>query len=260
MGTRPRRLIVGIGGSATNDGGTGMLRAFGARFLDGGGSDLPEGGASLARLARIDLSNAAWPENVEIRVASDVTNPLCGERGATAVYGPQKGATPEMIPSLDAALARFAEVSAKTLGRDLSEAPGAGAAGGLGFALTAFLGATLQSGIDLALETANFRERAERADFIVTGEGRLDSQTGQGKTVMGIARAAKAAGKPTVAFAGEVSGDLGALEEAGLLAVASIAKGPSSLEEMMANAGNLLEDASERMMRWLSLGVRMAGG
>ena len=259
--THPRRILVGIGGSATNDGGAGMLRALGIRFLDQESNDLPEGGAALARLYRIDLSGWKWTEAMpELLVASDVTNPLCGERGASAVFGPQKGATPDMVRELDGALVHYATVCAETLGRDRSSDPGAGAAGGIGFALLAFLNASLKPGVELVLDAARFSERAASADLIVTGEGRLDSQTAHGKAVLGVARAGKAARKPVVALAGSLAGDLQPLREEGLAAAMSIAPGPTDLDAMMRDAEGLLADAAERMMGWLCAGYRVGPG
>jgi glycerate kinase len=249
--TGVKRLIIGIGGSATNDGGSGALRALGAKFLDANGEELPEGGAALARLAKLDLSGWRWAKDgPEILVASDVDNPLCGEAGASAVFGPQKGATPAMVEELDDALSHFASICAETL-KDFSRQAGAGAAGGIGFALLAFLSATLRPGVELVLKAARFSDRASRADLIVTGEGRLDSQTARGKAVLGVARAGKAAGKPVVALAGSILGETRSLKEDGLLAAMGIAPGPITLDEMMGNAAGLLADAAERMMDWL---------
>ncbi|MBW3624557.1 MAG: glycerate kinase [Armatimonadetes bacterium] len=253
---RPERIILGIGGSATNDGGSGMLRALGAKFLDARGDPLSEGGAALSRLARIDMSGWSWPEDgLEILVASDVTNPLCGKNGASAVFGPQKGASPEVVAELDRALERFAQVSAQTLGRDLADAPGAGAAGGIGYALLAFLGAKLRPGVEIVLEATRFEERAARADLVVTGEGRLDTQTGMGKAVLGVAQAGQRAGTPVIALAGSLSGDLSALKDEGLCAAMSIATGPSRLEEMMEDGRELLTAAAERAMQFLQVGA-----
>ncbi len=267
----PRHILVGLGGSATNDGGTGLLRALGARFLDARGCDLPEGGAALARLTRINLDGWRWPADAPpLLVASDVTNPLCGPLGASAVYGPQKGASPEAIIELDAALARYARVTAETLGAapadapgvalagyGYADAPGAGAAGGLGYAFLAWLHADLRPGVELALEAARFPQRAAACDLIVTGEGRLDAQTGMGKAILGVARAGKAAGKPVVALVGGIvedsPGDLDGLREEGLLTAMSLAPGPMTLEALMRDAEPLLEAAAERMARWLTV-------
>ena len=172
------RIIVGLGGSATNDAGVGMAVALGARFLDAQGRPLQEGGAALAQLARIDLSQLHPAlESAEVIGATDVTNPLCGPTGASAVYGPQKGATPEMVNRLDQALSNFARVAQEELGRDVSEHPGAGAAGGLGAGLMAFAGAQLKSGIDMVCQLLDFDRHLEGADLVITGEGRADVST-----------------------------------------------------------------------------------
>ena len=201
-----RRLLVGIGGSATNDGGAGMAQALGVRFLDEAGAELPPGGAALARLARVDLSGLdPRLAQTEVVVACDVDNPLTGERGAAAVYGPQKGATPEMVQELDAALAHFADVVEGVIGRSFRELPGAGAAGGLGFGLMAFAGARLQRGIELALETLQADRHFAWASLVITGEGRIDRQTLHGKVPFGVARRAAAFGVPGGGVAGAVA-------------------------------------------------------
>ncbi len=192
LGRGARELLLGIGGSATNDGGSGLATALGVRFLDSAGHELPPGGLALARLARLDRSGLE-PRlaEVTVRVACDVDNPLLGERRASRVYGPQKGASPEMVEQLDAALANYAEVVLRDLGRDIREVPGAGAAGGLGAGLLAFCGATLSSGIDLVLDAVGFEAHLAGADLVITGEGRLDEQTLQGKTIAGCSVARK---------------------------------------------------------------------
>ena len=197
------RIIVGLGGSATNDGGAGLATALGARFLDSSGNPLPPGGSALARLDRIEI-DGLHPRLGEATViaATDVTNPLCGPDGASAVFGPQKGANPDMVQELDAALANYARVVARDLGRDVSEQPGAGAAGGLGAGLMAFTGATLQSGIDMVCEVLNFDSLLEGADLVITGEGRADHSTIFNKAPVGVARHAQAHGIPTVLLAG----------------------------------------------------------
>ncbi|HEY3281371.1 MAG TPA: glycerate kinase [Armatimonadota bacterium] len=254
------RVVLGIGGSATNDGGAGMLRALGARLLDEGGGDLPPGGAALARLARIDRIGWRWPNpGPEVVAAADVTNPLCGPEGASAVFGPQKGATPLMVEELDGALARWAEVCALELGRDWSQAPGAGAAGGLGFALMAFLGARLVPGVRLLREVAGLDARAARADLVITGEGRLDAQTAYGKTIAGVCEAARGAGTPVVALCGSIKSDSAELRGLGLAAALSIAAGPASLNCMVQDAAILLARAAEEATRLLLLGRRSSG-
>lgn len=224
-----RRIIMGIGGSATNDCGAGMLQALGWRLLDAEGRDVPRGGAALAGVARIvPPRSAAFPE---IKVACDVENPLCGPCGASAVFGPQKGATPEMVAELDAALGRFAEVS----GGD-AEAPGAGAAGGLGYAFKTFLGAALTPGVDLILAETRLEDVVRDADVVVTGEGRLDGQTVMGKAPIGVARLAKKFGKPVLAFAGCIGDGAEALNAAGIDAYFPILRRVVTLEEALSTA------------------------
>ena len=198
-----RRLVIGIGGSATNDGGTGMARALGVRFLDAEGRDLPEGGAALARLARVDLSGLD-PRLAEstLLVACDVDNPLCGPRGASAVYGPQKGATPDLVAELDTALAVFATIAAQATGRDIAHSPGAGAAGGLGAGLLFFTPARLRPGVAIVLETTGFEALVQGADLVLTGEGRTDFQTAMGKAPVGVAAAARRHGVPVICLSG----------------------------------------------------------
>jgi glycerate kinase len=200
-----RRLLVGIGGSATNDGGAGMALALGARFLDIDGRPLGPGGAELARLERVDLSNMDQRiREVEVLVASDVDNPLTGEQGASAVFGPQKGASPEVVAELDAALAHFADKLEASFGRVARDEPGAGAAGGLGFGLMMFCEALLQPGVELCLDALGADRALERADLVITGEGRIDEQTLRGKAPLGVARRAVNFGVPVVAVAGAI--------------------------------------------------------
>ena len=245
-----RRLIIGIGGSATNDGGTGMAQVLGVRFLDEKGKELPRGGVALAKLSRIDISGLDCRLNeCEIIIASDVTNPLCGKQGASRVYGPQKGATREMCQQLDEALANYAEVIKRDLDINVIDMPGAGAAGGLGAGLIAFLGAKLISGIEIVSEVVGLTDYLSEASLVFTGEGRIDAQTLFGKTVAGVAAKAKAFRIPVVAIAGEVAGDYKELYQYGIDAVLSIAPGPLSLKESMANAEKLIADAAERALR-----------
>jgi glycerate 2-kinase len=196
-------LLIGLGGSATNDGGAGMAQALGFRLLDAQGRDLSPGGAALARLDSIDPSGShPGLKGVRCTGATDVTNPLCGPAGASAVYGPQKGADAAAIAELDAALARFATVVQRDLGVDVLETPGAGAAGGLGAGILAFLGAGLRSGAEVVGEAAGIEARIALADLVITGEGRLDAQTAYGKTPQYVARLARAASKPVLCIAG----------------------------------------------------------
>ena len=246
-----RRIIVGLGGSATNDGGAGLARALGARLLDGQGAELPPGGAALARLARIDAS-ALDPRlrQSEIVIAADVTNPLCGPDGTSLLYGAQKGATDAVARELDAALAHLAEVVKEDLGIDAANVPGAGAAGGLAFGLLVFCGATLRPGFDVVAEAAGFGERLARADLVVTGEGRLDRQTAFGKTAAGAARAARAARKPVVAIAGSVVGGVESEAARSFDAVFALTPDLASPEEAFAHAEELLARAGEAVGRW----------
>jgi glycerate kinase len=250
-----RRIIVGVGGSATNDGGAGMAQALGARLLDERGDELPaSGGRALARLGRIDVSGLdPRLAGCRVLVAVDVTNPLCGPTGASMVYGPQKGATPEMARELDAALTHYAHVIERDLGVAVAELPGAGAAGGLAAGLVAFLGAEVGPGVDLIAEAAGLADRLARADLVLTGEGRLDAQTSYGKTVAGVARMAKERGLPVIALAGEVAADAASLREQGIDAALSIAPGPMTLAESEARAAELLSAAAERVGRLLAL-------
>jgi len=244
------RLIIGLGGSATNDAGAGAMTALGARFLDANGRDLPPGGGALVNLDRIDVSGLDFPEGrVRVEVACDVNNPLVGPTGASVVFGPQKGASGEMVDRLDAGLARWAEVVKRDLGKDVAGLPGAGAAGGLGAALAAFLDAELRSGIDIVLEAVGFDEHLKGADLVITGEGRIDEQTRFGKAVGGVLRHASAAGVPVVAVAGSCAGDLRPLYDAGLTAAFSIAPGPMSVAYSMSRASELLISLSANIAR-----------
>ena len=260
MAAGAKRLLIGIGGSATNDGGAGMAQALGVQLLDDQGNELPVGGAALAHLARIDVTNLdPRLKDMEIQVASDVTNPLCGPEGATAVYGPQKGATPEMVRELDAALAHYGELLRRDVGADVMNAPGAGAAGGLGAGLLAFAHAHLVPGAHLVLKTLDFANTIKGAALVFTAEGRLDSQTAYGKAVGAVAQAAKAAGAWVVALAGSVTADDAALAKMGIDAALSICNGPISLEDSMRQAQLLLTDAAERAARLIELGQGMRG-
>jgi glycerate 2-kinase len=239
------RIVIGIGGSATNDGGAGMARAFGYRFLDRAGNDLPEGGAALARLGRIDGQTDPRLVRPSIEVACDVRNPLLGPEGASAVYGPQKGATPGIVQELDAALTRYADVVEAFVGRSIRDVPGAGAAGGLGAGLLAFLDARLVSGADLVLRTVGFAERIAGVDLVVTGEGRVDYQSAYGKLTGAVTAAARRAGIPVMA----VVGGLGAGHEAlGLDAIAVASEG-GSIAQAMREPLPLIERAAERLLR-----------
>jgi glycerate kinase len=251
-----RRLVVGIGGSATNDGGAGMARALGVRFLDEAGADLPEGGAALARLARIELGGLdPRVAAAEIVVACDVDNPLTGPRGASAVYGPQKGATPEMVRDLDAALRRYASVARAATGRDVAGLPGAGAAGGLGAGLLFFTPARLRPGVQIVLEATRFAEQVRGADLVITGEGRTDLQTSMGKAPVGVAAVARGEGVPVICLSGSLGEGADEALARGVDALAAVAPGPISLEESMARAAELVEAAAARACRLVRVGA-----
>jgi glycerate kinase len=236
------RIILGLGGSATNDGGAGLLQALGVRFLDAAGRELAPGGAALAALDQLDLSGLdARLLKAQIEVAADVDNPLCGPRGASAVFGPQKGATPAQVAELDAALGRYARIVAATLGEDHAQFPGVGAAGGLGFAARALLKASFRPGIELVAELSGLAEAVQGADLVITGEGRMDAQTLHGKTPVGVARVARTAGVPVIALAGSLGEGYQALYQAGIEAAFSLAPGPISLEQAMRGAAAELE-------------------
>lgn len=254
-----RRLIIGIGGSATNDGGAGMAEALGARFLDAAGASLPPGGAALNRLAAIDLSGLdPRLRETQVQVACDVDNPLCGPRGASAVYGPQKGATSAMVAELDAALRRYGRIAARTFGRDVTEQPGAGAAGGLGAALLWFANARLQPGIGIVIEAAGLRDRIRRADWVITGEGATDDQTAFGKAPVGIAKVAQEFGVPVVCLSGGLGRDYQTIYASGIDAAASTTPRPMTLEDCLAAGPALIEDAAERLARLIAVGIRIA--
>lgn len=254
-----RKIIIGIGGSATNDGGAGMARALGIRFLNAAGQDLPEGGAALAQLARIDLAGLD-PRigQAEVIVACDVDNPLCGPRGASAVFGPQKGASPEIVAELDAALAHFAHIASEATGRDVADFPGAGAAGGLGAGLMFFTPAKLRPGVEIVLEAVGFAEAVSTADFVVTGEGRTDFQTAYGKAPVGVAKVAKVRGVPVFCLSGGLGQGANDVLEQGIDAVMSICDRPLLLEECMRDGSELIEAGAERLCRIVkaSLAIR----
>ncbi len=243
-----RRIIVGIGGSATNDGGTGMASALGVRFLDDYNENLSPGAIYLNNVEAMDMKGLD-PRvlKTEIIVASDVTNPLLGDRGASRVYAPQKGASEYDVELLERGLTRLAEVVSATIIPGLEDKPGAGAAGGLGFGLMAFLGAEVRPGIEVVTEAVGFERMLEGCGLVVTGEGRLDAQTAYGKTVTGVARVARRHGIPVLALGGEIAEGAEALRELGVNAMLGIASGPLSREESMASAASLLERTSREL-------------
>ncbi|MGH2455902.1 MAG: glycerate kinase [Candidatus Limnocylindria bacterium] len=255
------QLTLGLGGSATTDGGTGMLAALGARFLDGDGRELAPGGAALARLARIDASGLD-PRLGALRltVASDVTNPLCGPMGAAATYGPQKGADPAAVEELDAALAVYGDAIEAATGRLVADLQGAGAAGGTTAALLGFTAATVRPGVEVVAELVGLADALERADLVITGEGRADEQTLSGKAAMGVARLARTRSAPVVLLCGALGPGAAALDAAGVFAVVQpISDRPMPLEESMADTERLLANAAERVARTVGIGLGLAG-
>jgi glycerate kinase len=250
-----RELVLGVGGSATTDGGAGMAAALGARFLDQVGAELPPGGAALLRLARVDVTGLdPRLREVQVTVAADVDNPLVGPEGAAHVYGPQKGAGPDEVLLLDSALRRYARVLADDLGLELAETPGAGAAGGLGAGAIAFLGARVRTGIELVLELIGFDRAVAEADLVVTGEGKLDAQSLRGKAPVGVARAAGAHGVPVVAVAGVVEVADRELRAAGFEEAHALLDLEPDPRRCIAEAAPLLERLAERVGRaWASL-------
>ena len=252
------RLIVGIGGSATNDGGAGMAVALGARLVDVDGDDIGPGGGGLSDIHAIDTSGLdARLANAECVVACDVANPLTGPDGASAVYGPQKGATPDMVSRLDDNLGKFAEVIERDLGARVADVPGAGAAGGLGAGMLAFLGAELKSGVEIVLDAVDFDARAAGAALCVTGEGEVSRQTAFGKTPVGVASSPSLRDVPVVALCGSVADDVAPVYGAGIDAVMPIVPGPMDLDAAIRGAGALTTDAAERLARLLSAGGRL---
>lgn len=243
-------IAVGIGGSATNDGGIGMAAALGVRFLDGTGHDVAPIAANLARIRHVDLSQRlSGVARVRFEAVCDVDNPLCGEHGASTIYGPQKGASPGQIAALDAGLANLAAVIKHDLGVDVIDLPGAGAAGGLGAGLCAFLGAELRRGVDVILELVGLSEKLAGAQLVLTGEGRIDRQTAFGKAPAGVAAAARARDIPCIAIAGSVGDGLGDLHAIGIDAAFSLCPGPLSLADAMADGARYLAAATEQAVR-----------
>lgn len=249
-----KKLLIGIGGSATNDGGAGFIQALGGRLLDENGDDLSYGGGALAKLHTIDLSNLDERlKYVSVEVACDVNNPICGKEGASYVFGPQKGATREMIEILDQNLSHYAEVIKEQLGKDVISKAGAGAAGGLGAGLMAFLDVKLKSGIEMVIEYANLEEKVRDADMVWTGEGSIDFQTQYGKTPLGVAMIAKKYNKPVIALVGRVGNDIDVLYDKGIDAIFGIMRGVTSIEEALVKGPENVEKTSENIIRLLNI-------
>ncbi len=253
-----RHFVLGVGGSATNDGGAGMLQALGVRLLDAGGKDIGPGGAALARLDRIDVSGLdPRVREAGFRIACDVDNPLVGPRGASAVFGPQKGATPAMVAQLDAALAHYAEVIRRDLGQDIAQCPGAGAGGGIAAAMVVFLEGALRPGVEIVMEAVGLDAAVRDADLVVTGEGRIDGQTVHGKTPMGVAQVARRHGKPVVAIGGSLAADADAVHAHGIEVVAAAVARPCSVAEALAAGADNLRRAARNLAAALALGGRL---
>ena len=253
-----RKFIVGIGGSATNDAGAGMAQALGIRLMDREGRNLVFGGAALQNLSVIDTSSIDQRVlESNFQIACDVNNPLTGPEGASAVYGPQKGATEENVRQLDSALGVFAEVTKRDLGKDISNLEGAGAAGGLGAGMIAFVEGHLRAGVDIVLDTVNLAEKLESADLVITGEGSIDFQTVYNKAPIGVARMAKARGIPTIGISGMLGKNYQIVHNHGIDAALSIANGPISLEESLQNAPSLISQAVEESLRLISVGMKL---
>lgn len=247
-----KKIVIGIGGSATNDGGAGMAKALGAKFLNKDGQELLPGGKQLSELCKIDLSE--FEKNLpEIVVACDVSNPLTGPNGASAIYGPQKGATPEMVSQLDAALKNYTEIIQKQLNIDIENIPGAGAAGGLGGGLVAFTRAKLVSGFQLVSEILDLENRITKADFVITAEGKLDEQTIHGKAPFGVAQLAKKHNKPVIGVAGTLGNGYEKLYDSGFDLLISIVNQPLSLAEAIRNAPELVEKCGFQIGRIIGL-------
>lgn len=250
-----RSMIIGIGGSATNDGGVGMIQALGGKFLDKEKQELLFGGSSLAELHQIDLTELDKRLlETEIMVACDVDNPLCGERGASVVYGPQKGATTEIANQLDAALRNYAVIAQQTTGKDIMNDPGAGAAGGVGAGLLFFTSAKLRPGVEIILDSVNFSTLVASAQLVITGEGRTDFQTAYGKAPVGVAKMAKEHHVPVMCLSGGLGTGAENVLSQGIDGLMSSTAEPMSLEECMKNGAELIESAAARMCRMLRIG------
>jgi len=244
-----RKMIIGIGGSATNDGGAGMVQALGAKLLDEEGKEIGFGGGELKKISRIDIRHMDKRlSDTKILVASDVTNPLCGPKGASRVYGPQKGATPEMAEELDKSLAHFAKIIKRDLHKDVKDMPGAGAAGGLGASLMAFLNAELRPGIDIVIEVVKLEEAIKGADLVITGEGKIDSQTIYGKAPIGVAKIAKKYNIPVIAIAALIGDDADIVHQYGIDNLIKVSEPPVSLTEPKSKKIRLIKKSIKQFL------------
>ncbi len=254
-----KKIIIGIGGSATNDGGAGMARAMGVKFLDAAGKELSNGGAALADLDKIDLTGIdSRLAATEILVACDVDNPLCGPRGASAVYGPQKGATAAMVSELDQALEKFAGIAKLATGKDVAKVKGAGAAGGLGAGLLFFTPTQLRPGVEIVLEATGFANIVRNADLVITGEGCTDFQTAHGKAPVGVAKIAKQFNIPVVCLSGGLGRGYEEVLRQGIDGLMSIVPQPMALDECMARAAELIQASTARLCHLIGVGHKMS--
>ena len=250
-----RDFIIGIGGSATNDAGAGMAQALGIKLLDSNGNELPFGGESLSKLNSIDVGGIDTRiKESNFAIACDVNNPLTGPEGASAIYGPQKGATPEMVNTLDQALTNFAKIVEKDLGIKINDVEGSGAAGGLGGGLIAFLNGKLRKGVDIVLDFVDINKALTNTNLVITGEGQLDFQTIYNKAPIGVAKRAKHLGIPVIAISGSLGENFSVVHEHGIDAASSIVSKPMTLEEASKNAPELISAATEQALRYMKIG------
>ncbi|RMC96646.1 glycerate kinase [Clostridium autoethanogenum] len=249
-----KKLLVGIGGSSTNDGGVGAIQALGGKFTNRYGKEIGFGGGELSKIEKIDLTNFdVRLKNVKLEVACDVTNPLCGKEGASNIFGPQKGATPEMIKVLDDNLKHYAKIIKEQINVDVLNIPGAGAAGGLGAGLMVFLKGELKNGIDIVIEYSKLEEKIKQADIVFTGEGSIDFQTQYGKTPIGVAMIAKKYNKPVVALAGSVQNGIDVLYEKGIDSIFSIVRGVTTLDCALKKGSENIEKTVENIVRLMNV-------
>ena len=250
-----RKMIIGIGGSATNDGGAGMVQALGVKLLDKDGEEVGFGGGELKNITRIDINCIDERLfNTKVLVASDVSNPLCGPKGASRIYGPQKGATPEIIEELDESLAHFAEIIKRDLNKDIKDIPGAGAAGGLGASLMAFLDAELKPGIDIVIEIVKLEQAIKDANLVITGEGKIDSQTIYGKAPIGVAKIAKKYNIQVIAVAAIIGDDADIVHQHGIDNLIKVSEPPMNLDDSISNKVSLIKDRIKKSLRKLKIG------
>jgi len=253
-----RKMIIGIGGSATNDGGAGMVQALGVKLLDREGKEIGFGGGELKKINRINISNLDNRlSETEVLIASDVSNPLCGPKGAARIYGPQKGATPEIIEELDKSLVHFAEIIKRDLNKDIKDMPGAGAAGGLGAGLMAFLDAELKPGIEIMIEIVKLEQAIKDADLVITGEGKIDSQTIYGKAPIGVAKIAKKYNIPVIAVAAIVGDDADIVHKYGINTLISVTEKPMRLDESLPNKVLLIKNSIKQSMMAIKTGKEL---